>query len=111
MIMKKHATTSGCRPSYMNIDSIAPDCTTSSQLKSSRFEYEMTSTIDFPKDCERMSEIQKVQSKPTQPFKTKWRIGVSYPEEVKIITQAKEIDIHSLLGNIGGYFGLFLGKL
>ena len=111
MIMKKHATTSGCRPPYLNVDTAAPDCTTSSQLKSSRFEYEMTSIIDYPKDCKRMSEIQVIAKKETNPLKTKWRFGMSYPEEVKIITQAKEIDIHSLLGNIGGYFGLFLGKI
>ena len=30
---------------------------------------------------------------------------------VRIITQSKEVDIHSLIGNIGGYLGLFLGKL
>ena len=27
-----------------------------------------------------------------------------------VISQSKEIDIHALIGNIGGYFGLFLGK-
>ena len=29
---------------------------------------------------------------------------------MKIIQQSKEVDIHSLIGNIGGYVGLFLGN-
>ena len=40
-----------------------------------------------------------------------WRLLVAYPEEVKIITQSKDIDVHSLIGNIGGYLGLFLGEI
>ena len=39
-----------------------------------------------------------------------WSLLIRYPEEVKIITQSKEVDVHSLIGNIGGYLGLFLGK-
>ena len=68
--------------------------------------------IDYPKDCKRMSEIRRSASKPSNSknFPTLWRIGMSFPDEVKVITQSKEIDIHTLIGNIGGYFGLFLGK-
>ena len=40
-----------------------------------------------------------------------WGLAVFYPREVRIITQSKEVDIHSLIGNVGGYLGLFLGKL
>ena len=35
---------------------------------------------------------------------------INYPEEVKTITQSQDVDVHSLIGNIGGYLGLFLGK-
>ena len=38
-----------------------------------------------------------------------WSLSIFYPEEVKIITQSKDVDVHSLIGNIGGYLGLFLG--
>ena len=46
---------------------------------------------------------------PPRPSKT-WYIIINYPEEVKIITQSQDVDVHSLIGNIGGYLGLFLGK-
>ena len=39
-----------------------------------------------------------------------WYLTVLYPEEVKLITQSKEVDVHALIGNIGGYIGLFLGN-
>ena len=38
-------------------------------------------------------------------------LHIIYPFNAKIITQAKEVDIHTLIGNIGGYVGLFLGSI
>ena len=72
----------------------------------------MATTIDYPKDCLRMSEIRRsaTKSNKIKKLSMQWRFGMSYPEEVKRITQSKEIDVHTLIGNIGGYFGLFLGK-
>ena len=39
-----------------------------------------------------------------------YTLQIAYPEKFKIITQKQDIDIHALIGNIGGYIGLFLGK-
>ena len=39
-----------------------------------------------------------------------WYLGIQYPPEIKLITLSKEVDIHTLIGNIGGYLGLFLGN-
>ena len=36
-------------------------------------------------------------------------IVVKYPRKFKMITQQQALDIHALIGNIGGYIGLFLG--
>ena len=38
------------------------------------------------------------------------QIYIMYPDKIKIISQVKSIDAHSLIGNIGGYIGLFLGR-
>ena len=35
---------------------------------------------------------------------------IYYPDKVKYVTQYQAIDIHALIGNIGGYIGLFLGN-
>ena len=38
-------------------------------------------------------------------------VGINYNSEyARIMTHAKEVDIHGLVGNIGGYIGLFLGN-
>ena len=34
----------------------------------------------------------------------------SYPQKAKFVTNFRDVDVHSLLGNVGGYIGLFLGK-
>ena len=39
------------------------------------------------------------------------QIFIGFPHEVKIITQSRAIDFDALIGNIGGYIGLFLGNL
>ena len=36
-------------------------------------------------------------------------LHIQYPDQMKIITQARSVDLHALIGNIGGYIGLFLG--
>ena len=33
-----------------------------------------------------------------------------FPEKIKVIRQIKSVDLHALIGNIGGYIGLFLGN-
>ena len=33
------------------------------------------------------------------------------PQLAKIITKSRAVDVHALIGNIGGYIGLFLGIL
>ena len=64
------------------------------------------------KACQRISKTKIDVNQYKEPYSESdtWSITVEYPEEVRIITQSKEVDIHSLIGNIGGYLGLFLGK-
>ena len=37
-------------------------------------------------------------------------IYITYPDKIKLITQARKVDGQSLIGYIGGYVGLFLGN-
>ena len=36
-------------------------------------------------------------------------LQIGYPKNIKLIAQHQGLDIHALIGNIGGYIGLFLG--
>ena len=42
---------------------------------------------------------------------TSHQLYVNYPDKIKVITQHKSVDAHMLIGNIGGYIGLFLGNV
>ena len=44
-------------------------------------------------------------------FKGHFTLTIGYPRQVKIITQSRAVDVNALVGNIGGYIGLFLGIL
>ena len=62
------------------------------------------------KACQRISKI-KTNIEKVQFLADQAMYEIDFPYEVKVITQSKDIDIHSLIGNIGGYLGLFLGRI
>ena len=65
----------------------------------------------YPTPCEGMSNIVfSADGVPLNITDNLPRIYFAYHEKIKIIQQIKSVDIHSLIGNIGGYIGLFLGK-
>ena len=108
-VLRKHHDTVGCRPPYHQSDK--PVCTTKTQLMESVYELNVIGNRYFPAPCEEMSNI--VFAADEVPYNTttqQLRLQFFYPEKIKIIQQIKSVDLHSLIGNIGGYIGLFLGK-
>lgn len=110
MVLKKHVEMFGCSPTYVIKQEGFPTCNASEE-KESRFQYENARNINPEKDCHRMSEVraQTTMNRKSN-SEAPWRFGWSYPEEIRVITHSQEVDIHSLIGNIGGYIGLFLGN-
>ena len=109
LLTKNHASKNGCRAPYLNVDGAFPICNTDKQIKESKMFYGTVKTISFPKPCHRISKI-RYDYEIEFPETGELRIDITYPEELKIITQSKEVNIHSLIGNSGGYLGLFLGN-
>ena len=62
-------------------------------------------TVDY-KSYEQLNNFGRGKHKPK-----KFTIYVFFPLKGKTITQSQEVDVHTLIGNIGGYIGLFLGRL
>ena len=58
----------------------------------------------------KMEQLKEGSRKEKQTVQ-KWAFGIEYPQYVRIISQSKDVDIHALIGNIGGYVGLFLGNM
>ena len=73
--------------------------------------YEKVKYFNIPKSCERIAKMMLIKryKKKDSGNSTTWNFMIHYPDEFKVIMQSKEVDIHSLIGNIGGYLGLFLG--
>ena len=108
-VLREHHRTIGCSPPYHQSDK--PLCTTKTNLAASVYEINEIGNRYFPTPCEGMSNIVfSADEVPLNISDNLPRIYFTYPEKVKIIQQIKSVDIHSLIGNIGGYIGLFLGK-
>ena len=114
LVLDRHVKLIGCRPPYIQSvkskgnENVTPPCKTEKKLKESKFDFYKARTDYYPKACHRVSRVNYF----VKPYlvQLNWRVKILYPEEVKMITQSKEVDIHALIGNIGGYVGLFLGK-
>ena len=116
IVLHEHVKTFGCTPPYLqsvenyskNENKFDP-CKSQEKIKESKYEFYKVTTNYYPKACQRISRLNYDLG--TYNPQQQWKVKIFYPEEVKIITQSQEVDVHSLIGNIGGYIGLFLGKL
>ena len=112
-ILNHYMNTQGCRYPYLGWNFSLPLCNLSNKTQTSKLTYgkakvlTLSKTSHCSKPCHRISKIRYDFGR----YKlTSFTIFMKYPEEIKVITQSKEVDIHSLIGNVGGYIGLFLGK-
>ena len=90
-------------------------CNSSVDIDFAKLTFGKTKAIDILKPCYRISKLGRHPAK----FSTKKTVSeilekglsiyINFPEEVKMIVQNQEVDVHSLIGNIGGYLGLFTG--
>ena len=114
MIMTEHARKKGCREVYLSINNSFPFCNTEEKMKDDKFDFQEPDILKIPNACQRVSKMRfSAQTAEFIPRERadKWGFLIYYPKEIRIITQSKEVDIHTLIGNIGGYLGLFMGKL
>ena len=109
MVLNKHITTIGCRAPYHPPYHEFPICNNEKNITRARYKFDEVRMRYYPKACWRMSKLDYVHLKLRISRIKYWLFTVQYPEDVKIVTQSKEVDEHALVGNIGGYIGLFLG--
>ena len=114
LVLSKHVETVGCKPPYINSQGTFPTCNSQEKIKEAIYEFKSIRNKYYPKACTRTSKIAFHQQgwKHSEDEEVDyWDLTIAYPEEVRLITQSKEVDVHTLIGNIGGYIGLFLGNL
>ena len=110
-VLNQYISKLKCRPPYINDKMKVPLCNSSEKMKESKYEYETRQKMGLPNACERISKMKFETSFGTDMNEQAqtWWVSITYPNEASIITQSKEVDIHALIGNIGGYLGLFMG--
>ena len=113
IVLKEHISSRGCRPPYLNRYNTFPICSTSQSMKNAAYNYYQVKNEFFSSPCQAMTKIEYSFSDNfpfLPPNENEFGIFVQYPEEFKVIIQSQAVDSHSLVGNIGGYIGLFLGR-
>ena len=110
LVLNKHIESTGCIAPYLGAYKMYPKCNTTETVKKSMYLFEEMATKYYPRSCKRISKMD-TDLTTARVASTLLGIGLRFPDDVKIITQSKEVDIHTLIGNMGGYIGLFLGNL
>ena len=114
-MLKKHISQKGCRTPYLTGYNSFPLCNTSKDISFAKLTYGKTKTMKCDRPCKRIAKllidetVDSVMDSVGLEVENIFRIHITFPDEVKTIVQSKEVDIHTLIGNIGGYLGLFMG--
>ena len=118
-VLKQHIENAGCRPPYMKPHKNISICNTQKKMKSAILDWPRCIN-NYSAPCEGISNLAyNFISMPIKP-KAKFNFHfdplrlafyISYPDKIKVITQNRLVDGQGLVGYIGGYVGLFLGKI
>ena len=104
----------GCRAPYQQSHKPLPLCHTKEKMMKMVSSLLADPTKNYPPACDTLENLQYTYSE--QDFKQydmgpEWFwICLDMPDRFKEIIQTRAVDFHTLVGNCGGYIGLFLGK-
>ena len=111
LYLEQHIKGTGCRAPYHGAYTQFPVCSTKKQMKDSLYEVANIRSKMYYPPCQEMSKIDFEVKDDKILMEDVFMFTIMFPEKVKIITQSRAVDGHTLIGNIGGYIGLFLGML
>ena len=98
-----------------NSEDSFPLCNSSIKIDFAKLSFGKTKGIDVLKPCYRITKLGRhpvkfsTKAMVSETFENGLSVYINFPEEVKMIVQNQEVDVHGLIGNIGGYLGLFTG--
>ena len=111
MVLQKHHNVIGCSPPYQR--SNKSTCSSEEELAADAYEWTQIGGRYYPAPCEGMSNIiysAEMIDYASASVSQRLQLVITYPKTTRIIKQSRSVDLHALIGNIGGYIGLFLGK-
>ena len=113
-ILKQHIEDMGCTAPYMNSYEKFPICDTQEKMKQSIYNWP-DATYKYPTPCVGASHIgyrfSTIAYQDSFQDPSSLVIAMSYTNKIKIVSQSRLVDGQALIGYIGGYVGLLLGKI
>ena len=111
LLIQKHLKQVGCRAPYHKMNHNFPICNTPAQMNKSFFDMWWVPPDYHLVPCQDIIDVPYRHSKDSHNKTKGFTIIVSYPSNnVKTVRQSQAVDVHTLIGNIGGYIGLFMGN-
>jgi hypothetical protein len=105
----------GCTARYHEVRQNFPVCSTAEEMLKWRNMMDIIKKEQYFLPCQGMPRIdfEFTETTKTSLFNVTdlFTLTIGYPEQAKLITQSRAVDFNTLIGNIGGYIGLFLGYL
>ena len=114
LVLQSHMKNMMCRAPYQKQFNNLKPCNTPFEMKSSIYNGHFDKEKIFDRSCQEMPTITYKHIFHYEPIPQnetkKFMFFLQYPRRGKVITQSKAIDGQTLIGNIGGYIGLLLGR-
>ena len=114
IILNKHIERVGCRAPYQHPNTMFPICTTKEKLKEAilNLNYTAYEMWNLKPPCASIGDFRyNFDELDVDWWGTDWFwISMTVPTRVKEIYQVRAVDVQTVIGNAGGYVGLFLGN-
>ena len=111
IILDSHLDMVGCRPPYLRTNKILGVCRSAEKIREANID--LIKSEKPMKACTSASTLAFTYNElASNLMKPDWfGVALDYPNQYKEIKMVQAIDIHTVIGNAGGYIGLFLGKI
>ena len=109
LVLNRHISSVECESPYQRQNGKL--CRTKREMKNSQYEVDVAKAKYLPPPCQEITDVKYKTNKLLNLPDRAPIISVIYPNLMKLISQNQSVNIHALIGNIGGYIGLFLGTI
>ena len=112
VVMEHNNIKFGCRAPYQTYVKHLPICSEKENIQKVRLDLLHKTHEAFIPPCETITHVSEKYEEIKGFYQSgeQFAVQVIFPNRLRVIRQSKEITFHSLVGNSGGYIGLFLGR-
>ena len=112
-VMENHVEKFACKPLYLNIVSNSSMCSGKEKMDEAIFDFVAIHNISV-KPCTTLHNVNYRYEEAdfdNKRIQNRFYIEIVFPDSFKEIVQVKAVDIQTVIGNAGGYVGLFCGNI